>query len=49
LSNEAKTDLHKEFIENAFGTFYGTNLEELSKQEIENRRKLKELSNLKND
>ncbi len=41
LSVEAKTDLHKNFIENAFGTFYGTNLEKLSKDLIDQKNKLK--------
>jgi hypothetical protein len=41
LSVEAKTDLHKEFVENAFWTFYGTNLENLSQDVIDKKNKLK--------
>ncbi len=41
LSTEAKTDLHKDFVENAFWTFYGTNLEKLSQDVIDSKNKLK--------
>jgi hypothetical protein len=41
LSKDAKSDLHKSFVENAFWTFYWTNLEDLSQDVIDSKNKLK--------
>lgn len=43
LNIQEKTDLHREFIENSFWTFYGTNLEELSQDVIDQKNKLKSI------
>ncbi|HKL44295.1 MAG TPA: AAA family ATPase [Candidatus Absconditabacterales bacterium] len=45
LSTEAKTDLHKNFIEKSNGVFYGSNLENLSRKDRKaNKKKLEGLS-----